>query len=83
MKQAFRNAKQNAEQIAASAGRSLGPLLTVAANDQTEYAMAQIVLAYGQQTDENGDNQNEISDPSPGPLKRVLTTSVSFQLAEE
>jgi hypothetical protein len=83
MKQAFRNAKQNAEEIAASADRSLGPLLTVGAIDQTEYIMAQYAFAYGQQNDENTNSQHEISAPSPGPLKRVLTTSVSFQLADE
>ena len=83
MKQAFRNAKQNAEEIAASAGRTLGALLTVGATDQTEYIMAQYGFAYGQQSDENTNSQHEISDPSPGPLKRVVTTSVAFELAAE
>lgn len=83
MKQAFRNAKQNAEEIAASAGRTLGPLLTVGATDLENYIMAQYAFAYGQQSDENTSNQHEISDPSPGPLKRVFATSVAFELAAE
>ena len=83
MKQAFRNAKQNAEEIATSAGRALGPLLTVAASDQTEFVMAQYSFAFGQQNDENVDSPDEISGPSPGPLKRVVTTSVAFELAAE
>lgn len=45
--------------------------------------MAQYAFAYGQQSDENTSSQHEISDPSPGPLKRVFATSVAFELAAE
>ena len=83
MKQAFRKARQNAEDVAASAGRSLGPLLTVSATDPAEYLIAQYAYGHGQQNTMNVDKQNEISGRSPGPLKRVFTTSVSFQLATE
>lgn len=81
LKQAFRKAQESAEEVAASAGRSLGPLLTVSVTDPTEYIMAG--YGYGQQNKLNRDRQNEISGPSPGPLKRVFTTNVSFQLADE
>lgn len=83
MKQAFRMAQQNAEEVAASADRSLGPLLTVAITDPAEYIISGYSYGYGQQQNQSRDKQNEISGPSPGPLKRVITTNVSFELAEE